>query len=120
MKYEIKCLEDQGVVRIRTFDTLTSEDVHRLMPELAEAFKDKEHKLLFADLTQNVTGGMLDKGARRAIKELSDIVEFDKVGVIGVTQVARMFVKIALSLVRNQTARFFKTEEEAMAWLKGE
>jgi hypothetical protein len=117
MNYEIKYLEDQGVVRIRTFDTLIGDDVRQLMPALADIFKEKERNLLFADLTQNPTGGMLDKGARRAIKELSNIVKFDKISVIGVTPVARMFVRIALSLI-HQTAGFFDNEEEALAWLK--
>lgn len=117
MNYELKYLDDQGVLRFRSFVALNGEDVRQLMPALVEMSKDKERKLLFVDLTQNPTGGMLDKGARQAAKEFPNIAKFDKIAVIGVTPVARMFVKIGLSLI-HQTGRIFKTEKEAIAWLK--
>ncbi|MBD3286652.1 STAS/SEC14 domain-containing protein, partial [candidate division WOR-3 bacterium] len=45
---------------------------------------------------------------------------YDKVAVVGASPGARMIAKVALAITGvSKISRFFKTEDEALAWLKG-
>ena len=109
--------EEHGVLFIRTLKTIDAEDIHALMPEIEKMFEGKEKRFILGDLTENPSDP-LTKDARQAFKKYSD-VEYDRIAIIGVNPFTRMVVKIAVKIVgQTDKTRFFKTEEEALAWLK--
>jgi alpha-L-fucosidase len=85
----------------------------------------KRHSRLFnqcrsflANISQN-RQGFVDQEARKALKQFSDTLKFDKVAVTGANPATRMIMKIASSIMGiSKITRFLKTDEEALAWLK--
>jgi hypothetical protein len=64
---------------------------------------------------------MLDRETRRIIQAVAPKFEFQKVALIGVSPVTRMIAKVILVILGQvKESRFFKTEEEARTWLKGD
>jgi len=111
--------EDKGVLNVKTYKTMDAKDVHVLMPQIEKMFKGRKHRFILGDLSDNPTDP-LTKEARQAFKQYSD-VEYDRIAVTGVNPFTRMVVKIAVKIVgQSDKTRFFKTEDEALAWLKGD
>ncbi|MBN2379310.1 STAS/SEC14 domain-containing protein [candidate division WOR-3 bacterium] len=110
--------EEQGVLYVKTFKTIDAEDIHRLMPEVEKALEGKTNRLIIGDLSQNPSD-LLTKEARQAFKRYTDKVNFDRIAVIGVNPITRMIVKIAVTIIgQSKKTQFFKTETQALAWLK--
>ncbi len=62
--------------------------------------------------------GKQSAGARQRWKEWNDNEKTGKVAYIGLHPVARVLAAFVMGITRKKDARFFKTEEEALAWLK--
>lgn len=119
MNYKAWFNEDNGVLYVKTFKTMDEKDVHDLMPRIEELFENRKPRLILGDLAENPSDP-LTKEARQAFKEYST-VDYDRIAVIGVNPFTRMIVKIAVKIVgQADKTRFFKTEEEALTWLKGD
>jgi hypothetical protein len=56
--------------------------------------------------------------ARKAFKETSEHPKTGKVACFGLHPVARVIASFVQGVSQNRTMRFFKTKEEALAWLK--
>jgi hypothetical protein len=56
--------------------------------------------------------------ARRFGKTGFEKEETGKVALIGMHPVARVLASFVIGMTRKEDLRFFKTEEEALAWLK--
>lgn len=120
MKYELWYDEGRGVLYLKTFTLLTREDIEGLLPLVEKHFEGKPHRHLLADMSEN-PAGFVDQEARRLLKSEADSIRFDKFAVVGASPATRMITKIAITLLgKSDVSRFFKTEEEALAWLKKE
>lgn len=118
-KYEVRYDEKVGALRIQTFDTLTKDDVHDIMSAVERELVGKDEKrYVLVDLSQG-SSDMVDKEARQAFKKASDPSNFTKVALFGANPAVRMLAKVVLvvSGVSKKT-RFFKSEAEALAWLR--
>ncbi len=100
MSYEVEYSEEHGVLIVRVLSTLTKNDVEGIIPLMNKAFEGKPHRWVLGDLSQQKSeDGMLDKSARGAL----------------------MIAKIGVAVSgKSDITRFFKTEAEALKWLKGE
>lgn len=117
--YKVWFDADAGVLYVKTFKTIDAEDIHRLMPEVEKSLEGRPHRYIIGDLSQNPSD-LLTKEARQAFKRYTDTVNYDRIAVIGVNPITRMIVKIAVTIIgQSGKTRFFKTETEALAWLKG-
>ena len=56
--------------------------------------------------------------ARKIWKELSENKKFGKIAIIGMHPVARVLASFVIGTTKKKDMRFFKTKEEALAWLK--
>lgn len=56
--------------------------------------------------------------ARRIRQSMGDHEKIGKVAVFGLHPVARVVASFIMSVSKNKNQRFFKTKEEALAWLK--
>ena len=64
--------------------------------------------------------GKTSPGARMRQKEISKHEKIGKIALFGLHPVARVIAAFVMGRSRNKDMRFFKTKEEALAWLKGE
>jgi hypothetical protein len=118
MNYEMWFDEENGVLCVKTLAMLEKADVDEILPKVAEYLEGKEHRYILGDLSQNPTG-LLSKDARNAFKDNAKYLEVEKIAIIGANPSIRMIAKIALTIMgSSDIAKFFKTEEEAIAWLK--
>jgi hypothetical protein len=120
MNYEMRFDEENGVLLVKTLAMLEKADVEEIIPKVAEMLAGKEHRYILGDLSQNPSG-LLSKDARNAFKENAEKLMVDKIAIIGANHSIRMIAKIALTIMgKSGIAKFFKTEEEAIKWLKEE
>jgi len=56
--------------------------------------------------------------ARKIWKELSENKKFGKIAIFGMHPVARVLASFVIGTTKKKDMRFFKTKEEALAWLK--
>ncbi len=56
--------------------------------------------------------------ARKIWKELSEHKKVGKLALIGIHPVARVLASFVMGTTKKKDMRFFKTKEEALAWLK--
>ena len=62
--------------------------------------------------------GKTSPGARMRQKEISEHARVGKIALFGLHPVARVIAAFVMGRSRNKDMRFFKTKEEALAWLK--
>jgi hypothetical protein len=56
--------------------------------------------------------------ARNIWKELSEHEKAGKIAILGLNPVARVIASFVMGIAKKEDMRFFKTKEEAFAWLK--
>ena len=85
--------------------------------EIDNKFKSMvEGKLnIFADLNK---GGKQSAEARKIWKEMTEDDRTGKIAMYGAHPVARVLASFVMGVSRKKDMRFFKTKEEALAWLK--
>lgn len=117
--YEIWYDEDAGAIHLKVINMLTAQDVHEIMPASVKMFEKMERKYVIVD-TSPEPSGMLEKTARRAFREYMESMKVvEKLAVYGAKPVPRMMARAAAAaLGKLKVTRFFKTETEALAWLK--
>ena len=64
--------------------------------------------------------GKTSPEARKKQKEISEHEKVGKVALFGLHPVARVIAAFMMGISEKKDMRFFKTKEEALAWLKGE
>lgn len=120
MNYEMWYNEEHGVLYFKSFRTVKEADVHEIVPLMNKLLEGKEHRYVLADLTE-AEQNPITKEARRAFKQYAGPTDYEKVAIVGAKPIARMATKIILTIMRSShITQFFKTESEALAWLKGE
>jgi len=62
--------------------------------------------------------GQVSSGARKIGKETFEDEKVGKVAFVGFHPVARVIASFVMGVTRKKDMRFFKTKEEALAWLK--
>lgn len=121
MKYKTWFDNEKDVLYVQVFDKLGKEDAHGIINDVNKALEGRSHKPSIVDLTQGTPS--VDKEAREAFKEIAIPEAFtsEKVAVFGASPGVRMIAKVLLTVTGfSKRTRFFKTEDEALRWLKGE
>ncbi len=62
--------------------------------------------------------GKISPGARKRQVEISEYEKTAKVAMFGLHPVARVLASFFMGVSQKKDMRFFRTEEEALAWLK--
>jgi len=70
---------------------------------------------VLADLNK---GGKQSTEARKIWKEMTEDDRTGKIAMYGMHPVARVLASFVMGVSRKKDMRFFKTKEEALAWLK--
>ncbi|MBE3122383.1 MAG: STAS/SEC14 domain-containing protein [Thermoplasmata archaeon] len=62
--------------------------------------------------------GKASPESRKIFKEISEYEKTGKVAIFGTHPVARVLASFVMGITKKKDMRFFKTKEEAYAWLK--
>ena len=71
----------------------------------------------FIDLNK---GGKTSTKARKILQEFTQKGVYGKLALCGLNPVARVLAAFFMGITQKNNMRFFKTKEEALAWLKDE
>ena len=93
------------------------EEIAIAIKEVDLKFKNTvEEKLnILADLNK---AGQQSAKARKIWKDMTEGDKSGKVAMFGMHPVARVLASFVMGVSRNKDMRFFKTKEDALAWLK--
>ena len=109
-------LGEDNIVRLTILgevDEETEIGINEACYKFMNMVEGKMHALI--DLNR---AGKTSPGARKRQKEISEHEKTGKVALFGLHPVARVVASFVMGISKNQDMRFFKTEEEALAWLK--
>jgi hypothetical protein len=94
--------------------------------EIAIAMKEATFKLMnhvkgkLKVLIDINKAGKPSKKARNIFREFTEHEKWGRVAIFGLHPVAKMIASFGMGVSKKKDMRFFKTKEEALAWLKGE
>lgn len=121
MKHKLYFNEAQGVFHIHIIGDITPEGYIEIN-QTYNTWESGRPKKVIIDLTETNMSTMVpwDRETRQRVSKSTEAFTSDtKVAVIGVAGISRMVMKIAFNVLGVvKTGRFFKTEAEALAWLK--
>lgn len=110
---EFLYLKIEGILEI--------EDLRQMMPSFNKLFEGKKHRHILIEMDEKaqVDANFMTKELRNTYKEFMSHVDADKSAIIGSSPIVRMVSKVAIAVSgKSKVTRFFKTREEALAWLK--
>jgi hypothetical protein len=118
MNYNVDYSDEHEVLYLKINGELSAAEIEELMPIIRKAFDGKEHRRMLIDVTNN-PAKTLSKEVRDSFKN-QDVSNFEKAAIIGASPVTHMISKVVLAIIGSKKSKFFKTETEALVWLKGE
>lgn len=105
-------------IYVEIFGDQTYESIHKTAEEIEEVIQEikKQKAYLLVDLSRMTKQ---DSGARKAAQEGLNFIHYDKMAIFA----APLFLKnvarfLVLATGKTNVVGFFKTEEEAIRWLK--
>jgi len=130
VKTEIKgskiWLGDEGFLHVKVGDVIDEEIVQNLLKnylELAKKLPIKPNVLVDMTLVPHTpfsTSSLFRKEMAKKIKEAVKDIGFSKAALWGGGAIQRTVVRFILVAARVKNIKHFKTEEEALKWLKEE
>jgi hypothetical protein len=102
-----------NVVIVGEIDAKTANAMKYAGLRLNNMFRGKAKALI--DLNK---AGKHSSEARKIWKESSELEIADKIAYFGLHPVARVLASFVMGVSKKKDMRFFKTKEEALAWLK--
>jgi hypothetical protein len=109
-------LEENNMVRLIIIGEIDEEIANRINEASLKLVNMVEGKVnVLIDLNKT---GKTSTAARKKQKEISELEKWRKIALFGLHPVARVLAAFYIGISRNKNQRFFKTEEEALKWLK--
>lgn len=119
---EIKIwLERDGIVRIETGKTIndeTAEIIVRKFQEVAKGMTEKPRVLVNITHLPHSASSSFRKKVVDLLKEALKTPGVSKAAIYGGGPIQKIVVSFVLGVVRVKNIKYFKTEEEALKWLK--
>ncbi|MBD3286603.1 hypothetical protein GF338_09735 [candidate division WOR-3 bacterium] len=120
LRHEVYYDDENGVARIVHYDLIYADDAREFLKILEVLYTDKSPKLLLDD-SSRVSAAKMDKETRQIFMGAGEKLGIDKVAVFGADPMTRMMSKIIFTIAgKIDSTKYFKTEDEALKWLKGE
>jgi hypothetical protein len=118
VKHELYYDDEKQIVVFRTRGAFTYEEGVEAVDMLEKIVKGKENVHVLCDTTD--FPAKLDKSVRRLQEDLPKRMKISRMAVIATNPAVRMIGRIVVATMgKGFTAGFFKTEDEALRWLKG-
>ena len=117
MKHELFWDEDNYCARMKLVGKFSPDEAAEMMDAIRVLLSDKHPRNLLVDHTHST--GSLSAETRKTLEEKGRLVGHDKHAFYGMNGLNRMVAKIIVAIIgKASDTRFFKTEEDALAWLK--
>ncbi len=118
VRHTIRYEKENNLVRIVHYDIITFQDATEMLAAVEKLLEGKTPRLLLDD-SSNVTALKMDKETREVFKQVGSRIKLDKNAVFGADPMTRMMSKIIFTVAgQAKSTKFFKTEEEAVKWLR--
>jgi len=119
MKHKVWFDEEKGVARMKIIDDFTLDDAKALLETLKIFYKGKDKRYIICDFSEN-KGKPIDNETRRWMSKNAASIAWNKIAFVGMAPVYRVVAKVMTTVGgQAENTGFFKTDEEALAWLKG-
>jgi len=121
MNHEVTFNKTNRVITVLLTDKINADDARAIIKSMDKIFADNGDQLnVLGDLAQ-VPSFQLDRETRRILQDGAKDYNLGKIAIIGANPTIRMFAKIIVAVLgKNKDSGFFKTEEDALTWLKKE
>ncbi len=120
MKYKVWHDETHNVIRFSQTQSLDVDDIRKVSLLIENLASETGIKCMLIDLSQGPSA-TLDKQARQALKESAMPDVFDRIAIFGANPAMRMIAKVIFKITgSSDSTQFFKTEAQALVWLKGD
>jgi len=120
LKHSIQYDSNSRTIILKIVGNFTVEDADEVIVKVNQLTGNNPESNVLADFTQS-PNLVIDRETRRMIQNAALKYMFQKVAFVGVSPVTRMIAKVIIAVLgKIKESRFFKTEAEAIAWLKGE
>lgn len=120
VRHKVYYDDENGVARIIHYDAIYSDDAREMVDTLETLLEGKSPRLLLDD-SSRVSASKMDKETRGIFMGAGDKLGIDRVAVFGADPMTRMLSKIIFTIAgKIDSTKYFKTEEDALRWLKGE
>jgi hypothetical protein len=116
--------EENQVLRQKLIGDTIIEEAPRYFPDVKKLLDKLPARYSIVDMSEADARKILNRNAREHITTYSSKVGYEKVAYVNIAPTLRMIAKILRNIAgRNKDdkneIRFFKTDEEALSWLKG-
>ena len=109
-------LDEENILHIVSYGDLDEDDYEDMSAATIKATEDIEGKVnILVDINHC---GKVPAKVRRMAKRDFEKETTGKVAMFGMHPVARILASFIIGITRKEDIRFFKTEAEALAWLK--
>ncbi|MBD3284762.1 hypothetical protein GF359_00335 [candidate division WOR-3 bacterium] len=120
VKFKVWHDEKNNVLRYDQNESLKANDIRKVTPLIEKLAIQTGLRCILIDLSKG-PAATLDKEARKALKDAAMPDMFEKIAIYGANPAMRMIAKIIFKITgSSESTRFYKSEEEAIAWLKGQ
>jgi len=118
MKHKVWFDEDAGILRMELKGLFTAEDAPEFFSLVDKLYKDKPHRNVLCDLSEGSAVVPKDKEYRKWLMKMYNDSNFEKIAITNIHPTLRILVKVIVAAIgKTGQMKFFKTEEEALAWL---
>jgi hypothetical protein len=116
MKHGLWWDEDNGCARLDLVGEFTPEEATQAMSDIVEMLQGQGRRLLVVDHTHSPRA--VSRETRAALEESAARVDHDKLAFFGMTNLNRIVARVIIAMIgKSSHTRFFKTEDEALAWI---
>lgn len=121
MKHIVFFDEKIDAVRMNFNGLFTQDDAGEFFPLTKKLCEGRKYCNILCDFKEGGAEVPKDKEYRQWLMRMYTEAGFDKIAIINAHPAMRMLAKIVLSAVKSaKNVKFFKSEEEALAWLNAE
>ena len=118
LRHKIYYDDENELVRIVHYDNVTADDARFIVNAVSQLLEGKQKRYMLDDATR-MTLVKMDKETRNEFSKAQEVARLDKIAMFGANPMTRMIAKVVGIVTGNAgRSRFFRTEEEALHWLK--
>lgn len=119
MKHIVFFDEKIDAIRMNFKGLFEPQDAEEFFPLTKMMCEGRDHCYILCDFKDGGAEVPKDKEYRQWLSRMYTEAGFDKIAIINTHPTMRMLAKIVLSAIKQaRNVKFFKTEEEALQWLK--
>jgi len=120
MKHKLWYDELNQIVRLSITGKVNEDEARQLLSQADKLYEGLNYPTLLCDLSRGVWP-VTPKDTRKVLRERGVKIGLKRIAFLGMSPSLRMVAMVVASIWKaSKTTKFCETEQEALAWLKGE